>query len=201
MTAIITDALKRLMLDNIFNDVADAASSYYIGIGRSQDWDSTDTPPNPSNTIRDLRDFRVSMQAIKTAEDVSYVIPRHNWSAGTRYSAYDDALVGYPTNSYYIITDEQVVYMCIQQGRNAAGASVTSTVKPTGTLTYPFTTADGYVWRYMYTIGALRQQSLFRLTICQSSIFYLQILIPLHLKLNKKLFRIRRSLARLLMLE
>ena len=158
MVAIITDAFKRQILDNIYDNVVDSNNTYYIGIGRSENWDSSDTPPNPSNTARDIRNFRLSMQAVKTAEDVEYVVPRYNWSSGTIYAGYDDAVVGYPTNAYYVFTDENAVYMCLQQGRDANGNAVASTVKPTGSTTAEFRTADGYVWKYLYTIGAITSQ-------------------------------------------
>lgn len=156
MTAIITNRLKRQFVDQLFDDINDGNSKYYIGVGRSEDWDSSDTPPTPLNTEREIRNARFGVQAVKSAANVSFVVPRYNWSSGSIYSAYDDAVVGYPTNSYYVLTDENSVYMCVQQGRNAAGTAVTSTVKPTGTATNVFRTSDGYAWKYLYTIGALQ---------------------------------------------
>jgi hypothetical protein len=154
MVAIITDKFKREVLDNLYNNVVDSANTYYIGIGRSQDWNAADTVPNPKNTERSIRDFRLNLQAVKQGEDVSYVIPRYNWSSGTIYSGYDDDISGYPSNAYYVLTDENGVFICLQQGRNSTGAAVASTVKPTGTSVVE--TADGYVWKYLYTITALR---------------------------------------------
>ena len=156
MVAIITDAFKRQVLDNIFTSVKDSNASYYIGIGRSEQWDSSDNAVTPTNTLKDVRDFRNSMQAMKSGEDVSYVIPRNNWSSGTIYAGYDDYVAGYPTNAYYVLTDENAVYICLQQGRDAACNAVTSTTKPNGTTVDPLKTPDGYVWKYLYTIGALR---------------------------------------------
>lgn len=152
--AIITDDFKRRFVQTILDDVADAAQTYYIGIGRSEEWDSSDTAPTAVNSAKEQRDFRLSMQSIKKAEDVSFVIPRYNWISGTIYSAYDNGVAGYPTNAYYVKTEENAVYICLEQGRNATGGAVTSTVKPTGVLTTPFRTADGYVWKFLYTVGA-----------------------------------------------
>lgn len=154
MVAIITDKFKREVLDNLYNNVVDSANTYYIGIGRSQDWNVSDTVPNPANTEKAVRDFRLNLQAMKQGEDVSYVVPRYNWSSGTIYSGYDDNISGYPSNAYYVLTDENGVFICLQQGRNSSGAAVASTVKPTGTSVVE--TADGYVWKYLYTITALR---------------------------------------------
>ena len=152
--AIITDSFKRRFIQEILNDVADSAQHYYIGIGRSQQWDSADAAPNPINSALEERNYRLNLQSVKRAEDVSYVIPRHNWTSGTIYSGWNNNQAGYPTNSYYVITDENQVYICLEQGKNSTGAAVQSTVKPTGVLTTPFRTADGYVWKFLYTIGA-----------------------------------------------
>ena len=156
MVAIITDRFKKQILNNLFTDVVDSAATYYIAIGRSQDWNATDVAPTPTNTAKTERDFRNNMQAMKKGEDVSYVIPRYNWSSGTIYSGYDDHVQGYPTNSYYVMNDELAVFVCLQQGRDAQGTAVASTVKPSGSSLLPFTTADGYVWKYMYGQTAVR---------------------------------------------
>ena len=156
MVAIITDRFKKQILNDLFTDVNDSSDTYYIAIGRSQDWNATDAAPIPTNTEKTERDFRNNMQAMKNAEDVSYVIPRYNWSSGTIYSGYDDHVQGYPTNSYFVMNDELAVFICLQQGRDAQGTAVASTVKPAGSSLLPFTTADGYVWKYMYGQTALR---------------------------------------------
>lgn len=154
MTGIITDSLKRVLLDNLIAEVATGAASYYLGIGNSIDWDSSDTAPAPVNTLREERNLRLQLQSIKTAEDVSYVVPRNNWAAGTIYSGWDDNTVGQPTPSYFIITEDNGVYMCIKQGRNTTGAAVASTVQPTGSSSNAFFTADGYIWKFLYTLSA-----------------------------------------------
>ena len=156
MVAIITDKFKRQVLNDIFTNVVDSAATYYIGIGRSNDWNATDVAPTPVNTAKEERDFRLNLQSIKKGEDVSYVIPRYNWSSGTIYAAYDDHTEGYPTNAYYVMTDELAVFICLQQGKDSTGSAVASTVKPSGTATNPITTADGYVWKYLYGQTALR---------------------------------------------
>lgn len=152
--AIITDDFKRRFVQKIIDDIADSAEHYYIGIGRSQQWDSADTPTTPANSLREQRNLRLSLQSIKKAENVSFVVPRYNWISGTIYSAYNNDQVGYPTNPYYVLTDTNSVYICLQRGRDATGAAVASTVKPTGVSTSPFRTDDGYVWKFLYTISA-----------------------------------------------
>jgi hypothetical protein len=54
------------------------------------------------------------------------------------------------------MTENNAVYVCLRQGINATtGAAVNSTVQPTGVLKTPFTTSDGYAWKFLYTIGTL----------------------------------------------
>ena len=160
MTAIITDSIRRLLVQQIFDEnvgtaLGDSDNHYYIAVGRAQQWqteDNTDVTPDPKNTERDERTFRYSMQSIKAAEGFSYVVPLTDWSANTIYSAYNDNVEGQPSQSYYIRTDDNNIYICIRQGKNEFGAPQVSQAKPDHTdLTLPIET-DGYVWKFMYTI-------------------------------------------------
>lgn len=156
MTAIITDQLKRLMIQDIFDDLADSAGAkYYIGVGRSQIWNDSDVPSDPVRTERESRNFRLNLQSVKRVADYSFVVPRYNWSSGTIYSSYNDNVDGHPTTPYYVITEDNGVYICLRQGRNASGTPIASTIKPTGVTADAFVTADGYTWKFLYTVGTL----------------------------------------------
>jgi hypothetical protein len=156
MTAIVTDNIKRLMIQDIYDDLGDSdASKYYICVGHSQQWNDSDIAPDPVNTDREIRDFRLAIQSMKRVADYSFAVPRNNWSSGTIYSSYSDSVSGHPTVPYYVLNDDNGVYICLEQGRNAAGVPVSSTVKPTGALTEAFTTVDGYTWKFLYTVGTL----------------------------------------------
>jgi hypothetical protein len=84
----------------------------------------------------------------------SLVVPRNNWSNGRIYSPYDDRQQGYPTNPYYVKTDNNQVYVCLETGRNANGVAQPSTVEPTSSNLESFRLSDGYVWKFLYTISA-----------------------------------------------
>jgi hypothetical protein len=154
MTGIITDSLKRILLDNLITEVATGSASYYLGIGNSIDWDSSDTAPDPVNTLREERNLRLRLQSIKSAEDVSYVVQRNNWVAGTIYSGWDDNVSGQPSTPYFVITEDNGVYMCLKQGRDGTGAAVASSILPSGSSANSFFTADGYIWKFLYTLSA-----------------------------------------------
>jgi len=83
-----------------------------------------------------------------TSGDVSHVVPRYNWESGTVYAQYRDTDTNLYTRPFYVMTNENNVYKCLYNNKGAA-----STVKPADFSTLPFTTSDGYTWKYMYTIS------------------------------------------------
>ena len=153
--ATITDQFKINMLQHILDDWADSAQHYYIGIGRSEDWNDSDRVVSITNTKSNEAKFRESLQSIKGVENISYVVPRIDWSSGTVYSAYDDTVIGHPATSFYVMTAENDVYVCLETGKNIVGAVVASIVKPTIKSSAPFKTSDGYVWKYIYSIDVI----------------------------------------------
>ena len=156
MTAKITDKIKKLAAQQIFDEITgtklgDSDNYYYIAVGRSQNWTDEDNPDTPQQTLRDERLFRYDLQAAKSIQAFSFVIPLKDWSSGTEYVQYSDAGIGQADN-YYVRTDENNVYICIKQGKTSIGAARTSTVKPDHTdVSIPVET-DGYAWKFLYTI-------------------------------------------------
>ena len=158
MAAIVTNKLKKQILQTVLTRTADSSDRYYIGISRSNPWDNTDTVPTVGNTEREERNFRASLQSILRTTDVSFVAKRYNWSSGSIYSAYNDnqtAIQNSATYPYYVVTANQRVYLCVQQGKADNGTVSTSTVDPdtTGATTAAKATSDGYIWKYLFTIG------------------------------------------------
>jgi hypothetical protein len=154
MPAIITDALRRQIAQDFFDQFTADTRKYYIGIGRSEQWDSSETVPTPTNTPSDIQAFRNSMQGIKKVAATSLVVPRNNWASGAIYSQYDDQQAGYPTQPYYIKTELNQVYICLETGRDANGTAVPSVNEPTHANLQPRREADGYLWKFLFTISA-----------------------------------------------
>jgi len=153
--AILTNPIKKQVIQDLKTDMDSSGTHYYAVIGRSEQWNATDDAPAAINSEREERNFRLSVQSAKKLIDVSFVVPRYNWSSGAIYSAYDDAQVGYPSQTYYVMNDENQVYLCLQRAENNAGQAQVSTDQPTGgTDGVPFDTADGYIWQFLYSIGA-----------------------------------------------
>ena len=154
MSAIITDPFKKQLIQNVLDEVSNLTNRYYIGIGKNDQWNVDETVPTPTDTPKSIRDARTSLQSVKAVAAASYVVPRRTWSQGAIYDAYDDIFATYPTNSYYVLTEDNQVYICLQQSKDANGNANVSTVKPTGTSTAQFTTADGYTWKFLYGLSS-----------------------------------------------
>ena len=156
MSAIITDPFKKQFMQNILNEVTSLSARYYIGIGKNDQWNVSETVPAPTDTPKNIRLAQAGLQSVKAVAAASYIIPRYNWSSGQVYNGYDDQFTEIPSNSYYVLTEDNQVYICLQQSKNATGAANVSTVKPSGTTTTPFKTADGYTWKFLYGLSAAR---------------------------------------------
>ena len=156
MSAIITDPFKKQFMQNILNEVTSLSARYYIGIGKNDQWNVSETVPTPTDTPKNIRLAQAGLQSVKAVAAASYIIPRYNWSSGQIYNGYDDQFTEIPSNSYYVLTEDNQVYICLQQSKNATGAANASTVKPSGTTTKPFKTSDGYTWKFLYGLSASR---------------------------------------------
>lgn len=163
MPAIVTDPFKLKFAEFLFNEANSSTDSheYYIGIGKADTYDSSDTVATPARTLEEEREARNNLQSVKKVTGQSFVVPRYNWSSGSTYSAWQDNQTGIPSNTYYVMTEDNEVYICLQQGKSATGTSNASTVKPSYTDagvtdTQAFETSDGYRWKLMYALSASR---------------------------------------------
>jgi len=157
MTAIATNSFKKTVIDRIIDNLDDSGGNYYLAIGKSDQWNTTETVPTTVNTLEEERKFRSSMQSIKKISDGSFVATRYNWSSGTIYKAFSDAVTLTSLGAYYVYTESQRVYICLEQGKDTSGNPVISTINPdtVGTGNIPSRTSDGYVWKYLFTLTAL----------------------------------------------
>ena len=122
----------------------------YLFVGGPSAFTDDANPPTPTNSTANIefQPWRDALGAkrIQTT-DVVHVIDRYDWTSGTVYDQYDDQDTNILDDDFYVLTDDYNVYKCLWNNSGAA-----STTKPTGTSTTPFDTADGYKWKYMYTV-------------------------------------------------
>jgi len=151
MAAIATSKFRVHNAEQFVEQFTEASNTImYMYIGGVKPFTDDFTPPTPQNDTANIEfvPWRDSIGAkrIQTT-DVVHAIDRYDWTTGTTYDEYDDTDVNILDDDFYVLTDEYNVYKCLFN----AGATA-STTKPTGTSTSAFTTADGYIWKYMYTV-------------------------------------------------
>jgi len=185
MPAIITNKFRIHNSEQFSESFSESSPNiYYLGIGRPQAWATqtrgdlrtenlgTDSASiTPSDSV--LQEFNTfdDLLAVKkiTTSDVSYVIPRRNWTTATTYDIYrhdyGNRITGTTStqtsnsgsttlfdSTFYVLTAARNVYKCLDNNNNGS-----STTEPTGTSVNIITTADGYKWKYMYTLSASQQ--------------------------------------------
>ena len=152
MAAIITTPFRTLNAENFKDDIAN--SNVYIGIGKSDAWsdstaDITDyVATEPTDTTDATNEARQNLIALKKIEssDLSHVIRREDWAAGKTYIAWDSNDAEIYDKNFYVLTEEFKVYKCIHS------PMIPSLNQPVHTSAASLTLADGYIWRYMYTL-------------------------------------------------
>lgn len=124
----------------------------YIAIARIGSWANDAAPDTANSSVMSQYRFWKNMIGGKriAGGDVSHVVPRRNWSANSVYSPYSceaSTIMG-SANLNYIMTEDYNVYKCLFNNGNA-----NSSIKPVSTNpNTTYSTADGYVWKYMYTL-------------------------------------------------
>ena len=161
MAAIITEKFRLHNAKEFKQSATESGNAMYMFIGRPLSWTDDSNPPTPVDSLNDEYDAYANMTALKkvSATDVSHAIIRRDWTSGTVYDEYrhnytssNTASSGASTlwaSTFYVVTSDYNVYKVISNNNGA-----NSTVMPTGTSTNILTTADGYKWKFMYSISA-----------------------------------------------
>ena len=162
MPAIVRQTMSRTLARDLLTDVQNSVNEYYIGIAKSDVFNGTDSVIDPVDCLREEREFRNNLQSIKKVEGSTMVAKRVNWSYGSIYAGWDDTVksdIDENWTPFYVLTDAKEVYVCLEQGTMDDGTTKQSIVEPnfglhelTGDHWRPFTTADGYVWKYLYSL-------------------------------------------------
>lgn len=152
MTAIITNNF-RLNAAKEFVDDVENNSSYYLFIGKSEPWSVDTTPDTPYDNTYISTDAWQTMQAMKeiTENDIIFAAPRYQWVSGTTYVEYDDRDPNLEGKQYYVISDNNNVYLCLKSGGISTKNPDIEGVTTSGVIDY--TGDDGYIWKYLFTVS------------------------------------------------
>lgn len=155
MTTSLRKQFSTFLAKSLLKDIQYQKSIYYYFLGKLEQWGENDEPPTTPQLLSEAEDVSIRSNAAYfkkiTPNDVTLVCSRYEWQMGATYPQWDHTadMDGQP---FYVITNNSRVYKCL--GNNFGAAS---TVKPTGNPLQPFYTADGYLWKYMYTVPAFKQ--------------------------------------------
>jgi hypothetical protein len=177
MTAKVTNGLKQTLGKLLETSVdSDASELYYMALGKSLQWDPSDTPPviddSDVTSFSFQRKVRHALQSYKIISGSNMILDKVGWTTGVYY-AYDDAKTNQATN-HYVVNSAGQVFLCLEQGKDASGNAISSDVEPSTTLrinhqsarpdgigknngNFSFRTSDtgaaagqGYLWQYIY---------------------------------------------------
>jgi hypothetical protein len=129
--------------------VSEPSPTYvYLTFGKTEAWPDENNPPLSNTAPVSNYDIWKNMIGGKriTGNDVNHVIPRINWTANTSYPAYDH--MSSATN-FYVVNSQWNVFKCIANNNSSKSNTEPVTVSTTADLV----TADGYVWKYLYSIS------------------------------------------------
>lgn len=173
-TTLLKYLLKTNIVKSIYFDIISKVSRYYYAYGRTTPWptvtafdeptqqtvvvSSEENPPAAVDSYSYELQSRRNITYLKqvNANDTAIVVNRVDWESGTVYDMYDDYSEDYVSYNgatsidqavFYVLTTDYGVYKCLYNNKNGQ-----SYVQPSGTSTEPFRTADGYIWKFMYTI-------------------------------------------------
>lgn len=151
MPSIVTSKFRVHNAQQFVESFSEASNTVmYLFVGKNTAFPDDNSPPTPINSTANIEftPWRDMFGAKRIqSSDVSHAIPRYNWTSGTVYTEYSDTSTSLLTDTFYVMTEDYNVYKCLFNAGNTA-----STTKPTGVSTSQFTTADGYIWKYMYTV-------------------------------------------------
>jgi len=133
---------------------ASANSKIYLAYGKAEAWANDAAPTTPQSCLCTLRDAWNTMIGGKniTGNDLEHVVPRYNWTSGVEYAQfYDrDGDIRESNSQFYVLNSSYGIYKCLSNNYGSV-----STTEPTSTNPNTVSqTADGYIWKYMYTLNS-----------------------------------------------
>ena len=165
MSSLITKNFKVLFANQLYDLLDLTANSYlptsrrsymYAFIGKQLPWNAgTEVPVTPTETDAIINDYyRYGILAKQLSyTNASLVVDRNNWTVNTRYNTYE------ANTNFYILNSKDQVFKCLSNNASAISTSEPALSLSTTSLEEPYVlTADGYKWKYLYTVSSVQKQ-------------------------------------------
>jgi hypothetical protein len=128
----------------------------YAFIGKQLPWNAgTEVPVTPTETDSVINDYyRYGILAKQLSyTNASLVVDRNNWTANTKYNTYE------ANTNFYVLNSKDQVFKCLANNASANSTSEPALSLSTTSLEEPYVlTADGYKWKYLYTVSSVQKQ-------------------------------------------
>lgn len=132
-------------------------NQFYIFAARHMPWPNTSPLPAYDSVAETEYTIFEEMifGKIVTQDDVRAMVDRNDWTADTVYDRYDDQDANLFSKKFFVVSYEGANYHVFKCLDNNGGAKSTSQplFSETSANEENYTTADGYRWKYMYTIS------------------------------------------------
>lgn len=147
-----------IVLDNLrytlAKDFADSFStkSYYVFVSSLTD---SDISGNNDKSTRLFLEKTIFGKRVLT-DDVLFMVRKIIWTPGSVYVPYDDT-IDLSTVQFYVISEpdsesgDYTIFKCISNNKGAASTDKPTYSEALASQNYVLRTADGYVWKYMYS--------------------------------------------------
>jgi hypothetical protein len=138
-------------------------NSIYVFLSQALAWPDNDNPPVPTQDQKYLKGIFTNMFVAKKvmSNNISPIAQRIDWTSGTVYQYYRDDINmfevdanGFLINNFYVRNRYDQVFKCLWN--NNDGPSTDEPYFKPGNFgtNNMFQDADGYKWKFMYTIDA-----------------------------------------------
>jgi hypothetical protein len=156
--------MAQIELKSIFKTqlATGVAESFYLNpklksflfVGKVDPWSENENNPKiPIPTVKDTLEEELNawknMLACAPIErsNVSLVVKRNNWTFERYYDEYSHDEEIFKNRNFYVINSLNQVFKCLSNNGGSA-----SEFEPFGTSVDEILLADGYVWKYLYTV-------------------------------------------------
>lgn len=170
MASLITKLFSQQLAQNFLQMFDIGANSYlpqdrktyvFAVLGKQTPWNSgTEVVPSPGQSEVNLIDYYDKGIVAKrmTLNDVSFVVPRYDWTANTVYTEYSSSAQPADDN-FYVLNSKDQVFKCLFNNGGVPSTDQPEVVLSATSLEEPyFLTSDGYRWKYLYTINSIQKQ-------------------------------------------
>jgi hypothetical protein len=155
---LITDYFRLNNAKQLRESITEAANTvYYIFAGRHTPYANGDSSiADPINSVEEISvDSYRNMVFGKrvTSDDVKIMVPRHDWTSNTVYTPYRSN-TDLSNAAFYAVTNAASSYHVFKVLDNNSNTASTDQpqISDTSADDEYYSTSDGYVWKYMYSI-------------------------------------------------